>query len=302
MVAGHQEVRKLDNSHGDAIWSLSWSQGDLIAGSIEGIVKLWDIKKGEAKFTSNKAKTGVTSIVTLQDGSMACACYQDSTIRFFDLIHKTEKECIDPGLIEAYSLSLSPGEDILVSGSNQGVINIWSMQEGHEKVASLPTDSKFIFSTAFSMDGKLATSSIDGLVNIFDMNTQQIIHRIEEHALPVRSVVFSPEGDMLYSASDDRQVNLFDIRLGRSIHSFSLEGMVYTVDPSPDCRHFIAGCSDGKVSLFDLGMRRRVKKFEYHNDLVWSVAFDKSDAEGSRFASAGDDASIHIFEQAPIHK
>ena len=65
---------------------------------------------------------------------------------------------------------------------------------------------------------------VDGISNIFDLKTQQIVHRIESHALPVRSCSFSPNGTLLYTASDDRHVNIFDTKSGRVVHSFSHTG------------------------------------------------------------------------------
>jgi WD repeat-containing protein 61 len=249
----------------------------------------------DAKFTSAKQKVGVSSIAAVQDGSMAAVCYQDSTIRFFDLINKTESAMIDPGLFEAFSICFSPADDVLVSGNSRGGINVWTMQEGHEKVATLETDNKQILTTAFSIDGKLASSGVDGVVNIFDMNTQQIVHKLEAHALPVRSIAFSPEDDLLYTASDDRHCNVYDVRSGELINSFSHSGMAYSVDSSPDGRHFAVGCADYTVSLWDLGMQKRVKKYDVHKDQVWGVSFDKTDDKGRRFASVGDDAQIQIY-------
>ena len=37
---------------------------------------------------------------------------------------------IDPGLFEAWSVCLSPADDVFASGNRNGAVNIWSMQEG----------------------------------------------------------------------------------------------------------------------------------------------------------------------------
>ncbi len=291
-------VVKADGAHADNIWSVTWSHGDLITGSLDGTIKIWSVSNDSitSKFQSSKQKVGVSSLAAVQDGSIAAVCYQDSVIRFYDLINKREVASIDPGLFEAHSISFSPADDVLVSGNNRGGVNVWTMQEGHEKVATLETDNKQILSTAFSIDAKLACAGIDGVVNIFDMNTQQILHKLEAHALPIRSVAFSPEDDLLYTASDDRHVNVYDVRSGALVSSFSHSGMAYSVDASPDFRHFAVGCADYTVTVWDLGMQRRVQKFDLHADQVWGVSYDRSDHTGRRFASVGDDAMIQIYE------
>ena len=291
-------VIKADGAHADNIWSVTWSHGDLITGSLDGTIKIWSVSNDSitSKFQSSKQRVGVSSLAAVQDGSIAAVCYQDSVIRFYDLINKREVASIDPGLFEAHSISFSPADDVLVSGNNRGGVNVWTMQEGHEKVATLETDNKQILSTAFSIDAKLACAGIDGVVNIFDMNTQQILHKLEAHALPIRSVAFSPEDDLLYTASDDRHVNVYDVRSGAMVSSFSHSGMAYSVDASPDFRHFAVGCADYTVSVWDLGMQRRVQKFDLHADQVWGVSYDRSDHTGRRFASVGDDTMIQIYE------
>jgi len=203
--------------------------------------------------------------------------------------------------MEAWTISLSPGDEIVASGNLKGCLNIWSLSEGHEKIASLETHNKFLMNSAFNEDGRLiATSGIDGIVNIFDISTQQIIHKIEAHSLPARGVVFSPQGSggrLVYSCSDDRHVSVYDTSSGSIVHSFSQPGMCYSVDTSSDLRHFVVGCADHSVSYWDLGMQRRVSGYDSHRDQVWGVSFDKTNANASgRFASVGDDALIQLYQ------
>lgn len=272
--------KKVEGAHDDCIWAVTWSRGDVLTGALDGTVKLWD-KELDYQVASDKEKVGVNSVCAVKDGSMAIACYQDAVIRFFNLVDMKEVSSIDPGLLEAWTVCLSPTDDVLVSGTHRGSVNVWSMQEGHEKVASLETNNRFILSTAFSKDLKLATAGIDGFVNIFDINTQQIVHKVEAHALPIRSVVFSPDGNLFYTASDDRYVSVYDTISGTLINSFAHAGMALSVDTSPDHRHFAVGCADQNVVLWDMGMQRHVHIFDQHTDQVWCVAFDKSDSTGT---------------------
>lgn len=294
-----------------SIWACDWSQESVIlTGSLDGTVSSWEPGKVLKKHQSSSPQlVGVTSVIATKDRRRAIASYQDGTIRFFDLNEEekdlseensslTEAFCIDPGLMEAWTISLSPDEDVLVSGTHRGSINIWSMGDNFgEKVASLDTHNKFILSTAFSCDKKLATTGIDGWLNVFDMTTAQNIQKVEAHALPTRSISFSPDGNLIYTASDDRHVSVYDSVSGTFVSSFSHTGMAYCVDASPDHRHFAVACANHSVVLWDLGMQRQVNTFsDQHSDQVWGVAFDKADSTGKRFASVGDDALIQLYE------
>ena len=279
----------------DSIWALNWSRGNLLTGSLDGSVKYWSNSLG---LTSSgiSHKIGVTSVVSSKDGSIGVASYQDGTIRLLNLPDLSEISVIEAGVLEAWTVCLSPSDDVLVSGSHHGSVNIWSMQAGHEKVATLQASDKLILGTSFSSDYKLATSGVEGMLHVFDMNTQQIVHKVDAHGLATRSVVFSPDGNLIYSASDDRHVCVFDTNSGSIINSFSQSGMAFSVDASPDGRSFAVGCGDHSVSVWDLGMQRRVHSFEQHSDCVWGVKYDPQDGLGKRFASVGDDALLQVYE------
>lgn len=292
-------IKSVDGAHTDGIWATAWTQGEILTGSADGSIKLWDLKAAgevKCKFTSQKQKCGVTSIAAVQDGSIAAVCYQNSSIRLFDINEQREKAVIDSGFSEAWSICLSPGDDVLASGNSRGAINIWSMQDGHEKVASLETNNKFIMSTAFSIDGKLASGGVDGIANVFDMNTQTVMHKIDAHGLPIRSISFSPDGDLLYTASEDRHANVYDMRSGALVGSFSHANMVLSVSAAADQRHFVTGCGDSCVYYYDLGMQRCEAREASHRDMVWAVACNPSDPTGRQFVSVGDDCAMKVYE------
>lgn len=52
---------------------------------------------------------------------------------------------------------------------------------------------KFVLSVAQSPDGRwLASGSMDGTVAVFDATTGQLLHTLDGHFKPVRSLCFTP--------------------------------------------------------------------------------------------------------------
>jgi WD repeat-containing protein 61 len=311
MATSIKAGEKVEAAHTDCIWALTWAKdGQLLTGGLDGTVKLWSPTLVNVA-TSAKQKYGVNSVVASKDGSYAVACFQDAMIRIYklpdtnepsDVLKNDKEDVIDAGMLEAWTVTLSTQEDVIASGTHKGAVNLWSMRhtEGskkYDKVGTMETGCKMILSTAFNKDdSKLATAGIDGYVNVFDITTQTVVHKLEAHALPVRSVVFSPDGHLLYAASDDRHVSVWDTLSGTLVNSFSHAGMALTVDASPDHRHFVVGCADHNVVLWDMGMQRSVQQYDQHADQVWNVAFDKADgATGGKFASVGDDGLLQTY-------
>jgi WD40 repeat protein len=55
------------------------------------------------------------------------------------------KKRIDPGLFEAWSVCLSPADDVFASGSRNGAVNIWSMQEGMRGISRIPIFGRYFW-------------------------------------------------------------------------------------------------------------------------------------------------------------
>jgi WD repeat-containing protein 61 len=282
---------------------------------LDGTLKYWHTSLEKAIGTTPKQRTGVTSVVASMTGerSMAAACYQDSTIRFYNLNDTNVEEIkvfdenkqtevpdtLECGYLQAWSISLAPDGLTIAAGNHGGTVNLYSLEVGHEKIATYDTHGKLVLCTAFSpsvQNQRMACSSSDGSVYIFDVLNQQMLSKLPNHALPARCVKFSPDGNLVYSASDDRQVYVYDTLSGTAVNSFSHAGMALSVDPSQDHRHFCVGTSDGSVALWDLGMQRCEHTYHSHGDQVWGVAYDVKDQACRRFVSVGDDALIQIYE------
>lgn len=91
------------------------------------------------------------------------------------------------------------------------------------------------FSTFQSPDNKfVASGALDGIINVFDVDTGKLVHTLEGHgknnslknnliwwqyllidnffiALPIRSLTFSQNSQLLLTASDDGQIKIYDV-------------------------------------------------------------------------------------------
>ena len=80
---------------------------------------------------------------------------------------------------------------------------MWDAQTG-ETVHIFSNQNGFVWSVAFSPDGKLAaTGSGDKIIRIWDTQTGMEIRQFNGHNGGVESVVFSPDGKHILSVGDD---------------------------------------------------------------------------------------------------
>lgn len=287
-------TRRVEGAHKDGIWSVQWAEGLICTGSLDGTSKLWNQDLTPVA-TSKQHKLGVTSVALSPENRIAISCSQDSQISFMDFT-MNEIAHIDPGFLEAWTISLSPHHDVISSGTHRGSISLWSVQN-RSCLANLETGSKFVVSTDFQPTGtKFAATGVDGMLNIFDLQTAQLVSQIEAHAMSARSVKFSRDGNLLFTVSDDRHASVFDSRTHTPINSFSHSGMALCLDTSPDDRHFLVGCANHSISYWDLGMQTCIQSFDsQHSEQVWGVSFNEN---GDQFVSVGEDGLLQLFESS----
>jgi WD40 repeat protein len=96
------------------------------------------------------------------------------------------------------------------------------------------------------------------------------------HTNRVGALVFSSDGRLLVSGSDDKTVMLWDMQTGGVVKTFcGHAGAVFAVSISADCARIVSGSKDGRVLLWD------VQTGECHQSIVldgvvWCVGFSQA--------------------------
>jgi WD40 repeat protein/tRNA A-37 threonylcarbamoyl transferase component Bud32 len=114
------------------------------------------------------------------------------------------------------------------------------------------------------------------------------------HTEIVNSVVFSPDGSMLASGSEDKTIKLWEVGSGSLIRT--LEGHnrgVKSVVFSPDGSMLASGSEDKTIKLWEVGSGRLLRTLEGHNRGVKSVDFSP---DGRMIASGSRDRTIKLWE------
>ena len=142
-----------------------------------------------------------------------------------------------------------------------------------------------VYAIAFAPDGRLATSSKDGTVKIWDQQGC-LVHTLTGHTERVTSVAFANDG-RLATGSEDKTVKIWDEQGQRLLDLAYRTGSVASVAFASDGRLAI-GSRDGTVTVWDQ-QGQRLQKLTGHTRSVTAVAFAPdgrlatSSSQGTKF-------------------
>jgi WD40 repeat protein/cytoskeletal protein RodZ len=160
-----------------------------------------------------------------------------------------------------------------------------AVQSG-EKLKTLVKDKKSLADyPAYSPLFSLQTI----LINIREIN------RLEGHGSLINSVVFSPDGKTLASASADKTIKLWHRDTGKVISTLEGHGnQVNSVVFSPDGKTLASASRDQTIKLWHRDTGKLISTLEGHGSWVYSVVFSP---DGKTLASASADKTIKLWHR-----
>jgi WD40 repeat protein/serine/threonine protein kinase len=136
---------------------------------------------------------------------------------------------------------------------------------------------------AIAPNGKLVATGNDATVCMWDRETGRLLAALPGHTGFLRNLAFSPAGTTLASAGDDR-VRVWSVPDGRALQALA-GSAAHTVAFSSDGQWLAAGCTDGKVRLWETKGYTLRHTLAHDGGGEWAVAFS---GDGKWLATGGN--------------
>lgn len=196
------------------------------------------------------------------------------------------------------SVSYSPDGQLLASASDDTTVIIWR-RDG--TLLQTLKHTGYVRCVTFSRDGQFLASAADRTIKIWKLSDGKLFKPFPRQVDEVNSVRFSPDGNMLVSASLDGKVRLWrhwqlDSDRPKILGNRSdwHSNWVNDISFSPDGRLLVSAGKDRKIKLWDVKKGKLTRTLDGHKDDVTSISFSPSN---ERFASASKDHTVGLWKQ-----
>ncbi|KAL8698831.1 MAG: hypothetical protein Q9224_001672 [Gallowayella concinna] len=287
-------IMELTGHTGEVFATRFDAAGNLIAsGSMDRSIMLW---RTDGQCDNYGVLTGHKgAILDLQwsrDSQVLFSASADTTVASWDLEsglrirrHEGHEEVIN-------CLDVSKrGEEILVSGSDDGYICIWDPRQ-KRSVDDMETGFPVTSIALAEAGNELYSGGIDNDIKVWDMRKQGVIYTLAGHTDTVTSLQPSPDTQALLSYSHDGTARTWDIRpfapVDRQMKLYvgapaGLEKNLVRASWNSKGDRIAAGSGDGTAVVWDAQSTKLLYKLPGHRGMVNDVRFAPGNEPISKF-------------------
>ncbi|MBY8997916.1 MAG: WD40 repeat domain-containing protein [Candidatus Thorarchaeota archaeon] len=230
-------------------------KGDVLAsGSVERVVKLWDIRSGDCLATLEGHEYPILALAFSPDGNKLVSGSGDTTLMTWDLENQSRLHHLKGHGFYVVTCDWDPQDNRIVSGSVDAKICEWNSNSG-ELIQRHDEHRAAVHRVRFTPDGsRLASGSSDLHIILWDSSgtPMKVEHILQGHSAEVRALAFSEDGKYLASGSSDKIVYLWDTEKLAIHGEAATMGEIDGIEWNPKTSSFLTADGTGAIIRWEV--------------------------------------------------
>lgn len=182
----------------------------------------------------------------------------------------------------------------------------YTLSVGFPKLLSLRHTAPGAHSFAISPDGRIVVvgggksglldtpTANDNSIIAWDLNSGEVMMRLEGHSAEVGNLAFSADGTRLFSTSSDGKLIVWNFSRGTKIREIKAhKALISAFEISPDGRKMLTASFDSSIFLWDSDSGALIHQLQGHDGPVFVAKFVP---DGQLILSTGADKSLRVWD------
>jgi WD40 repeat protein len=223
----------------------------LACGSSNSTIHLIPLKGNNLRYDLGGHKGKIKSLIFSYDGKYLYSASLDGKVLKWDMATRSSTD-INLGNQKITSIDVSSNGNYIAGLSSDGKVVVSDFENGSNNFR-IDTSGREIKTIRFKPDENiLAIGDINGLVELWDINTHKRISKVQAHTAAVNDIKFNPVLKQMATAGNDKTLKIFNNLSDLTEPPVTLsdnEGFVMVMQFSPDGQIIVSGAYEGAKNL-----------------------------------------------------
>jgi len=280
--------------------AFSPNQRQIISGSWDKTLRLWDVDRGECLKTFQDGGTYIWSAEFSPDGRTVVSASGDIVydypadcfLRLWDIQTGDCRKIIRGHQGSVNDVSFSPDGRFLLSASD--MLRLWDVRTG-QCLRTFTGHANTVNTVVFSPDGchALSAGAWENAFRLWDLATAECIRLFEGHQGEIHALTFSKDGTYILSGGHDSDMRLWGVETGKCLKTLTgHEGWINTIALSPDMSYALSGSYDKTLQLWDMCTGKCIHIIDKSIENITSVAIS---LDGKLAVTGSGDKTVKLF-------